>query len=114
MGPYQSGGGARELLEGRLPSFYSRFDRDWQSYNASLVAIYRQDDFSALLDEAEASGRELLAFLAEVPAEKFTGDLGVRSPRGRCVTIDMLVRAEATDELKHAAQLRAFLQVRAS
>jgi hypothetical protein len=36
------------ILVGRLPSFYSHYDRDWKTLNARLVAEYRKDNLADL------------------------------------------------------------------
>ena len=57
---------------------------------------------------AQASHQTLLAALLAVPAEDVSRDLGVRSTKGRRVTIAMLLGVEARDERKHAEHIREF------
>ena len=97
----------QEVLAGRLPGFYAHHDRDWQTYNASLVARYKQDDFAALLSSVQDSHRQLVDLLEAVPAGEFNKDRGVRVRRYR-VTLAHLLQAETRDEQKHGTQLRAF------
>lgn len=96
------------LLAGRLPAFYAAYDPDWRTFNAQLVLRHKQPSLAATLDEAQASHQALLDRLAALPAGDVHRDVGVRSPRGRRVTIGMLLAAEAGDERKHATQVLSF------
>ena len=46
--------------------------------------------------------------MTALPADELIRDHGVRSPRGRKVTVAMLLSAEAGDERKHGEQIGAF------
>jgi hypothetical protein len=98
----------QEVLAGQYPSFFQFYDKDWQSYNARLVERYKIEPFSALLEEVEASHRQLIAFLESLSAEALVSGKA-RSPKGRTITIRSLLRAEASDERQHADQVNAFL-----
>ena len=98
---------AKEILAGQLPSFYAHHDRGWKSYNASLVAQYKQEDYAALLASVRGSHQELIDFLRTVPAEEFDKDRGLRAGRYK-VTIARLLQVEISDEKKHCAQIREF------
>jgi len=99
---------AQDVLAAQLPQFYAFHDRDWQSYNARLVAEYKKEQLSELLADANASHDQLLALLQTIAAEEFERDRGLRF-RGWKVTIARLLRAEADDEQKHLTQLRTFV-----
>ena len=96
----------QEVLAGRLPGFYAQHDRDWQTYNAGLVARYKQDDFAALLASVQDSHRQLVDLLETVPADEFNKDRGVRVGRYK-VTLARLLQAETRDEQEHCTQVRA-------
>lgn len=98
---------AKSVLAGELPAFYAHYDRDWQTYNARLVAEYKKDDFGEMLASVEDSHHQLVAFLETVPAEDYDRDTGVRFNRYK-VTIARLLRVEIRDEQKHHAQIQAF------
>ena len=100
----------REILAGKLPEFYSHYDRDWKTYNARLVEEYKKDDYEEMLSLVETSHRELIEFLATVHADEFDKDRGIRSGRGYKVTIGRLLQAEADDEQEHHRQIREFAQ----
>ena len=87
-----------EIRAGQKPSFWAQYDRDWQSYNAQLVAEYRLDDFSELVAAVEHSHRELIDYLQAVPTEEYLR----RRPIGT------LLRAEASDEEDHNRQIQEF------
>ncbi|MBN1138958.1 MAG: DinB family protein [Anaerolineae bacterium] len=96
------------IRSGQLPAFYEQYDRDWRTFNAGLVAHYKQPTMEETVALARASHQALLAALAGVPAGDVSKDYGVRSPGKRRVTIAMLLSVEARDEQKHAEQIRAF------
>lgn len=96
------------IRAGRLPACYAAYDPDWRTYNAGLVAQHKRAALVETLAAAQASHQALLDRLAALPAEEIGRDYAVRSPRGRRVTIAMLLGVEANDERKHAAQIRAF------
>ena len=100
---------AEAVLAGSLPSFYAHRDRGWRTYNAGLVARYRQDDLAALVRSVEQSHQALIAFLSKVDSEAFDRDMGLRAGRFK-VTIARLLDAEAQDELTHCRQVRAFVE----
>lgn len=96
------------IRAGRLPAFYARYDRDWHTFNAELVARHRQATLEETAALARATHQALLAVLAALPAAELLHDYGVRSPGNRRVIIPMLLEVEARDERKHAEQIRAF------
>lgn len=100
----------REILAGKRPSFFQYYDKDWQSYNARLVEQYKVEPYASLLDETMKSQQNLVSFLEALPArDVLEGKAG--GEEGRTVSIRRLLRAEASDERKHAEQLRAWFNV---
>lgn len=98
---------AKAVLAGQLPDFYAYYDRDWQTYNAHLVAEYKRDNFADLLSSLEGSTQKLVEFLKTVPAEEFDKDTGVRAGRYK-VTIASLLQVEINDEKTHYTQVKEF------
>ncbi len=98
----------REILDGQAPTFLQYFDKDWRSFNRKLVEQYRREPLQALLAEVQASHQEFMAFLDALPAEELLKGKA-RSPRGRPVTIQNLLRVEARDEQTHAEQVKMYL-----
>jgi len=96
---------ARQVLAGQIPAFYASHDRDWQSYNARLVAQHKKADWVEMVAAVEESHRELIEHVRTIPAEELDKDRGVRY-KGYRVTIARLLQAEAGDEKRHAAQIR--------
>jgi len=96
-----------EIRRHKVPSFFRHYDRDWATYNASLVRRHNRGSFENLLAAAANSSDELLGFLERIPACEFYRDTGPRS-RGWKVTIGGLLAVEAKDEAVHASQLRRF------
>ena len=98
----------RAITQGRLPAFYAYYDTDWRTFNAGLVAQHKRATLEETLSAAQASHRDLLQALDALPADDVILDHGVRSPRGRKVTVAMLLSAEAGDERKHSEQVGSF------
>jgi hypothetical protein len=96
------------VRSGQLPGFYAHYDPDWRSFNAGLVRQYRQASLAEALAAAETSHSALRSVVEAIPAEVLFQDHGVRSPRGRKVTIAMLLSAETGDERKHRQQIEEF------
>lgn len=96
---------AQAVLAGELPAFYQHRDRDWQAFNALLVAEYRRDDFNELLRLVAASHQRLVEYLHSVPADLMAKDFGVRY-RGYKVTLSRLLQSETADEQVHLKQIQ--------
>lgn len=99
----------KAVLAGKLPPFYGYHGRDWQTYNAMLVAKYKRDSFKEIFALVENSQQELIEFLRTVVPESFGKDFGVRF-RGYKVTIQRLLEAEIKDEQVHCQQIRDFFK----
>lgn len=97
----------RYVTASQLPPFYNQYDRDWTTYNAMLVAKYKQDSFDEMLAQVRDSHRQLIAFLKTVPPEAFNQDFGVRF-RGAKVTIRRLLEADMKDDQIHRQQIVDF------
>jgi hypothetical protein len=98
---------AQEILGGKYPSFFQYYDKDWRTYNASLVQTYKKEPLAELLADVEKSHRELLAFLEALPAESLMKGKAHRE-NGRTVSLHSLLTFEARDERTHADQVNAF------
>lgn len=103
---------AKDIQAGVLPEFYARYDKDWKSYNAELVAKYKRDEFGDLLALARDSHSQLIKYLENLPAEVFENDFGVRSVRNYKVTIDRLLLAEWKDEREHLGQIQRYADLK--
>ncbi len=99
----------KEILAAKLPTFYARYDHDWKTYNAMLVAKYKPDSFEELIALIKRSQRELIDLLETLPPEAFNKDFGVRF-RGNKLTIRRLLEAELKDEQVHLQQLVDFFK----
>lgn len=95
----------QEILAGRLPSFYARYDRDWKTYNAELVTRYKRESFADLLALVEDSHQRLIEFLKTIPADEFEKDRGLRW-QGYEITLAGLLEVEGQDEKTHYAQVK--------
>jgi hypothetical protein len=100
----------KNVLKGKIPSFYQYHDRDWQTYNSMLVKKHKEGSFEDLLITAKASEKRLIEFLQTIPPENFNKDFGVRF-RGYKVTIQRLLEAERKDEQVHLEQIIDFFKM---
>lgn len=98
---------AQEIQAGQLPGFYAYWDKDWRSYNALLVNLYKRAGPAEQLDSLQASHQRLVATLEALPADAFSADTGVQF-KGVPVTIERLLRTQIEDERQHAEQIRDF------
>jgi hypothetical protein len=96
-----------QILSGQTPAFFQYYDKDWRSYNARLVAQYRCEPFGALLEAAQRSQQALIDLLEGLAAQDVLSGKAA-TPSGRTVRVSGLLRAEASDEGDHAAQIRAW------
>lgn len=97
-----------EILAGKRPGFFRHYDKDWQSYNARLVEKYKIEPFAALLAALADSHQHLVYFLEGLTARDVV-KAKAGSETGRAVSVRTLLRAEASDERKHAEQVKVFL-----
>lgn len=98
----------KAVIEGKLPEFYRYIDKDWRSYNARLVGLYKKETVPELIQDAYVSHHALNAQVVDIPAKEFFGDKGVRY-RGYKVTIARLIEADIKDAKIHSEQIRDFL-----
>ena len=96
------------VSEGRLPAFYEYIDKDWRSYNARLVSLYKKGSVKDLIKAAQISQRALLDLLTPIPAKDLFHDYGVRF-RGYKVTIARLIEADTKDVKAHCEQVKEFV-----
>ena len=97
-----------EIQAGQVPEFYNHYDRDWRTYNAALVARYRQADFPAQVACVRESHQALINVVKALPPAELYKDYGVRF-RGYKVIIARLLEADLKDVKVHLAQVEAFL-----
>ncbi len=97
----------RDIEAGTMPKFYSLYDTEWQTYNATLVDRYRKTDFSEQLELVKNTHMELLQYLQELPDREFERDHGLRNGRSK-VTIARLLDSEIEDEQTHCMDLEDF------
>jgi hypothetical protein len=96
------------IASSRLPAFYEFIDKDWQTYNARLVNIYKKGDVPDLVQVGQASQKNLVDRLSDLSAKELYKDHGVRY-RGYKVIIARLIEAETRDEIVHLEQIRSFV-----
>jgi hypothetical protein len=96
------------VSEGRLPAFYEYIDKDWRSYNARLVDLYKKGTLPDLIQAAQVSQGALIDRLIPIPAKDLFHDYGVRF-RGYKVTIARLIQADTKDVKAHLEQVKEFV-----
>lgn len=98
-----------DIRAGQSPRVFQYWNPDWRSFNAKLVKQYKHADWREMRKAIRLSHRALIVMLEKVPAGDFEKDFGVRSPRGRTITIAGHLQAEIDDEQKHCLQLQDWL-----
>jgi hypothetical protein len=99
---------AKEILDEKVPRFYQNYDRDWKSYNASLVGEYKREDLLEQLSLVKDTHDELIRFLEILPAPMIFKDWGIRN-KGYKVIISRLLEVEREDEEVHLNQIVEYL-----
>ncbi|HWC30857.1 MAG TPA: DinB family protein, partial [Dehalococcoidia bacterium] len=96
-----------DFAAGRLPAFFARYDADWGSINAELVARYRVEDWDALMQTLRDAQAAFVAALSDLNDT----DLDRRASwNGRRVSLRGMLRAISRDEAEHVRQIEAFLR----
>lgn len=98
----------RDIVAGRLPSFYERHDPGWSTYNTTLVQKHRTNDWNALLAALDRSQDAVVAILQCLPESEFERQRHLPG-RERPLGISGLLRAAIRDEEEHRLQIEAFL-----
>lgn len=99
----------REIRAGKSPGVFKHWNPGWAAYNARLVKQYKNPNWAKLLSDARRSHRELISSLGEIPSSDFEKDFGVRSPRGRVITVAQHLQAEIDDERVHLEQIEKWI-----
>jgi hypothetical protein len=99
----------QEIMEGKVPSFYAYYDRDWKSYNARLVEEYKRENLQTQLSLLKDTHDKLIRFLETVPPPEFFKDRGIRN-KGYKVIIFRLLEVERKDEEIHLQQIREYVE----
>ena len=97
----------KNIIAGKLPSFYQHHDHDWQTYNAMLVKKYRRNTFREIRMLLRKSQKKLIEYLRTIPPEYFNRDFGLRF-QGDKVTIQHLLEADVKDVTLHHQQIVDF------
>jgi len=96
-----------DLLAGRLPPFYDRYEPNWVGYNDELVAKHGDEDWDALMQELSESQTAALLKLRSLSAKQLTQPGPVW--RTRPVTIAGVLRFATKDEYEHLGQIEALV-----
>jgi hypothetical protein len=100
----------KEIRSGNKPGVFDYWNPNWSSFNARLVREHKRDNWNEMLMTLEMSHEKLIKTLKRIPAKDFEKDFGVRSPRGRNITIGEHLEAEIDDEKEHYAQMQQWLK----
>jgi len=100
----------KDIRLGRTPSVFQHWDPDWVAYNARLVAEHKREDFAELLGAMRQSQQTLIDFIRTVPSDDIEKDFGIRSPKGKNITVEWFLQFEIDDEGRHYRQIQDWLQ----
>lgn len=102
---------AQEVMEGKVPTFYTYHSKDWAVYNARLAREFGKPTLAETLATVETTQQDLINYLTTLPAKTLFSDHGVRVGSYR-VIISRLLEAERKDETRHLRQIVGFLDAR--
>jgi len=96
--------GSRQIMRGELPFYDIDPGENYRNVNAVLVDVYPSRNRQHLLDELEASTRELQQFLRTLDTAEWSRDYGVRH-KGATITVQNTVDDLIEDYTKHLEQI---------
>lgn len=96
--------GIKQIKKGELPFYDINPGENYSNVNAVLVREYASRDRQDLLDELEASARDLMQFLQSLDPDEWDRDYGVRH-RGSNITIQNTVEEFIADYVHHKKQI---------
>ena len=96
--------GIKQIKKGELPFYDIDPGENYSNVNAVLIREYPSRERQDLLNELEASARELVQFLESVDPEEWDRDYGVRH-RGINITIQNTVEELTADYVHHKEQI---------
>jgi hypothetical protein len=97
--------GSRQIRKGELPFYDVDSGANYSKINAALVRKYSSTDKQELLDELQASARELEEFLRSLDPGEWSHDYGVRN-EGSVVTIENTIDELIEDYDHHRRQIQ--------
>ncbi len=100
--------GCRQIRRGELPFYDIDPGEDYSKVNAGLVREYSSRDKVQLLDELQASARELQQFLQSLDPGEWDRDYGVRH-LGVTITIRSTVDDLIEDYAHHTRQIEEWV-----
>lgn len=100
-----------EIRVGQSPSVNNHWDPDWASYNSQLVQNYKCDDYNEMLGKIKSSHKALIRHIELLPAQHIDKDFGIRSAKGRNITVDFFLQYEIEDEERHYDQICNWLDI---
>ena len=101
--------GCQEIRRGEAPFYFIDPGEDFSKVNAVSVQKYHSTDKGELVDELEASARELKQFLLSLDSVEWEADYGVKYGGGP-VTIKNTVDALIGDYVQHKDQIKQWAQ----
>ena len=99
--------GSEQLMRGELPFYDEDPGENFANVNATHLVEYPSEDRDELLAELRRAVDELCAFLAELPADAWATDFGVRHG-DEVLTIQKTVNELIDDYETHRSQLESW------
>jgi hypothetical protein len=100
--------GAKEVISGKLPAYFSFYDPDWRRFNAALVNKYKKKNVNEQLASLQQSHQRLINFLERISNEEFIKDHRLRWQSWE-ITIAGDLQTELDDEETHYRQLKKWI-----
>ena len=99
----------REILQGKLPTYYKYYKEDWEKINDRLVKKYKKGRKRSLLVAEKKFRRKLIGELKKIPEELYRKDFGIRW-KGSKITLTSDTLYQANDEKVHLQQIKNWLK----
>lgn len=101
--------GCKQIMKGEIPHYFIDPGNDFSKVNAVSVQKYNSKDRQKLIEELEASTRELKQFLLSIDSANWETDYGV-TYKGGSVTVMNMVEALSHDYINHRQQIEKWVE----
>ena len=99
----------KEILQGKLPSYYQYYDEDWKSFNDKLVNKYKKGNKNDLLVSIKNSHKKLVEELERIPDKLYNKNFNL-TWKGFKVTLTSDTLTQSDDEEIHTKQIKDWLK----
>ena len=99
----------REIVQGKLPSYYECYDEGWRTINDQLVKQYKKGNKKELIAAVKEVRHKLAKELENIPEELYHKDFGIRWKSSK-ITLASDTLFQANDEKIHTQQIKRWIK----